>query len=72
MFKVGSVYTHDKMLDVCMLITQMVSDEPLKYINRPGAYYYIRVRWFKKNGLDLNATDEIRINCADLERWKEC
>ncbi len=59
-FEVGHIYTHKRMLDVCMLITDI--------------YYcggIMTVRWFKKNGLDLNATDSIRTDLIKAENWYE-
>lgn len=61
MFKVGHVYTHQNMLDVCMLVARATTDK---------FGWDLRVRWFKKNGLDLGATDDIYIKMEDVAKWR--
>ncbi len=63
-FKTGGVYTNANMLGVCMLVTS-IEDE-----NRVGVR--LQVRWFKRNGLDLNAKDNVVILARDYERWAPC
>jgi len=62
MFKVGHIYTHKNMLDVCMFVIKVES-------TRVGVN--LGVRWFKRNGLDLNAKDDVYINEWDVKDWYE-
>ncbi len=65
MFKVGHIYTHAHLLDVCMFVIQIRQ----RYIEDSGME--LDVRWFKRNGLDLNAKDSIFICDKDLKDWYE-
>lgn len=60
-FEVGHIYTHNNMLDVCMLVVCVFEEEPC----------HLHVRWFKRNGLDFNATNIIRIKEENLGKWYE-
>lgn len=63
MFRVGSVYTHGNLMDVMMLVLKADSGVQGSFLT---------VRWFKKNGLDLNAKDDIYVNKEDYGRWVLC
>lgn len=60
MFKIGTTYTHKRMLDAAVYVLHSV-------LTSTG--YFLRVRWVKRNGLDLNRIDEVWIKREELKNW---
>ena len=56
------MYTHRRMLDVCMLVINVAE-------SLDGST--LKVRWFKRNGLDLGALDSVYIQGVDYPAWYE-
>lgn len=60
-FEQGKVYTHQNMLDVVMLVHQTWS------VHKD--YVRLRVNWFNRRGMDLNAQEVIKVNKSEFKRW---
>jgi hypothetical protein len=50
------------MLDTAILV---VGEPPVEV----NGNYYMTVRWFKRNGLDLNRTENVVIKRKEVKNW---
>ena len=60
---IGNLYTHKRMLDTAVLILQNMGEENGKV--------FFKVRWFLRNGVDMNLLDVIKVSKSDFSNWYE-
>lgn len=67
MFTPHSVYTHNRMLDLCIYVIRRSNPSLLG-----DARYRLLVAWYYRTGESLGITEEISIKPKDVKDWYQC
>ena len=63
MFKQHHIYTHKNMIDCNIYV--------LKSYMIPDGRYKLKIRWFLKNGMDLNLQETVVVKREQVKNWRE-